>query len=158
MTEKKKQKVLTLTEAQEFLGLIDEYEDRLSGWKDNVSLDKKNIQMVNIEQVTWVGYYDEIKVELKHHIDNLERKLKHQKAIAIKVIYETMQKSMTDRMVDKLAEENNDYQDIYALYLEFKNLYDQADMIVSVFQQRAYAINNIVKIREKELQGITLHT
>jgi len=158
MTIEKKQKVLTVKEAQGFLKLLDEYEDRLSGWKDNVSLDNKNIQMVNIEQVTWVGYYDEIKVELKHHLDDLERRLKRQKAISIKVIYDTMQKSMTDRMVDKLAEENKDYEDIHTLYLEFKNLYEQADMIVNVFQQRAYAINNIVKIREKELQGITLHT
>jgi len=153
----KKQIVLTAKEAENFLSLLDEYEDRLSGWKKNVSLDNKNIQMVNIEQVAWIAYYDEIKVELKHYLDDLDRRLKRQKAIAIKVIYDTMQKSITDRMVDKLAEENKDYENIYALYLEFKNLYERADMIVNAFQQRAYAINNIVKIREKELQGITLH-
>jgi len=152
------QKVLSLKDAEKFLKILNELEDRMSGWKENVSLDGKNIQTVNIEQVAWMGYYDEIKVEVKHHMDDLEHRLKRQKAISIKIIYETMQKSVTDRMVDKLAEENTDYENIYSLYLEFKHVYDKADSIVNVFQQRAYAINNIVKIREKELQEITLHT
>lgn len=157
MTDKK-EKILTRKEIKEYLDLLNEFEDRLSGWKDIVSLDNKNIQTVNIEQVAWMGYYDEIKIEIKHCMDELDRKLKRQKAISIKVIYETTQKSITDRMIDKLAEENKDYENIYTLYLEFKHLYEKADSVVNLFQQRAYSINNIVKIREKELEGITLHT
>ena len=151
-------KILTDKEIKQFLKLLDGFENRLAGWKDNISLDGKNIQTVNIEQVSWLGYYDEIKVELKHYINDLERRLKRQKAISIKIIYETMQKSITDRMVEKLAEENKDYENIHDLFLEFKQLYDQAESVVNIFHQRAYAINNIVKIREKELEGITLHT
>jgi hypothetical protein len=157
MATEKQKPILSEKETKTFLKLLKSFESRLSDWKDNVSLDGKNLEAVNIEQVSWVGYYDEIKVELKYHIDDLQQRLKKQKAIAIKIIYETTQKSITDRMVDKLAEENKDYEDIYCLYLEFKNLYEKADSIVNVFQQRAYAINNIVKIREKELEGTTLH-
>lgn len=139
------------------LAIINDYEKKLSGWEKNVSLDNKNIERVNIEQSSWLAYYDEIKVNLKTMVEYFEYLLKNQKAKDIRVLMRTSEKALTDRMLDKLAEESQDYNDIFMVYLEIKELYLLADSIVNQLYQRAYAINNIVKIREKELQGITLH-
>lgn len=139
------------------LTIINDYEKKLSGWEKNVSLDNKNIERVNIEQSSWLAYYDEIKVNLKTMVEYFEYLLKNQKAQDIRVLMRTSEKSLTDRMLDKLAEDSQDYKDIFMVYLEVKELYLMADSIVNQLYQRAYSINNIVKIREKELQGITLH-
>lgn len=136
---------------------LDKINSELADWKDRISLDNKNIEIVNIEQASWLAYYDEIKVQLKIMLEYMDYRLKEQKSRAMNLLYKTMQKSLTDRMVEKLAEDNKKYKDLFLIYLEVKETYLLADSIVNQFQQRAYTINNIVKIREKELQGITLH-
>ena len=68
-----------------------------------------------------------------------------------------MQKSVSDRTIEKLAEDNKKYKNLFIIYLEVKELYLLSESIVHQLQQRAYSINNIIKIREKEMQGITLH-
>lgn len=137
--------------------IVQKYEKELKGWKENLSLDNKNIEVANVEQASWLAYYDEIKVNLKTMLDYFDYLLKRQKAKDMKALIHSSKKSLTDRMVERLAEESQDYNDLFMIYLEIKELYLTADSIVNQFQQRAYAINNIVKIREKELQGITLH-
>lgn len=139
------------------LNIINDYEKKLSGWQKNLSLDTKNIEKANIEQSSWLAYYDEIKVHLKTMVEYFEYLLKNQKAVDIRVLMRTSDKALTDRMLDKLAEDSQDYKDIFMVYLEVKELYLTADSIVNQLQQRAYALKNIVEIRAKELQGITLH-
>jgi hypothetical protein len=136
---------------------LDRYEAELSDWKENIILDNKNIEVVNIEQASWLAFYDEIKVQLKIMLDYMDYLLKEQKAKSMTLLYNTMQKSISDRAIEKLAEDNKKYKDLFLIYLEVKELYLLADSIVNQIQQRAYSINNIVKIREKELEGITLH-
>lgn len=136
---------------------LEKYENALDGWKANVTLDNKNIEIVNIEQSSWIGYYDEIKVQLKIMLEYVDYLLKEQKAKSMKLLYKTMQKSVSDRTIEKLAEDNPRYKNLFIIYLEVKELYLMADSIVTQLQQRAYSINNIVKIREKELEGVTLH-
>lgn len=136
---------------------LEKYDSALAGWKDNLTLDNKNIEVVNVEQVSWLGYYDEIKVQLKIMLDYMDYLLKEQKSQAMKLLYNTMQKSVSDRAVEKLAEDNKRYKNLFVIYLEVKELYLLAESIVSQLQQRSYSINNIIKIREKELEGITLH-
>lgn len=136
---------------------LEKLEKELDGWQANVSLDNKNIEVVNVEQAAWLAYYDEIKVQLKMMLEYVDYLLKEQKAKAMKLLYRTMQKSVTDRAIEKLAEDNSKYKNLFLIYLEVKELYLLADSIVFQLQQRAYSINNIVKIREKELEGVTLH-
>lgn len=144
-------------ELEHIVQQLEKYEEALEDWKDRVSLDNKNIEVVNIEQSSWLAYYDEIKVQLKMMLDYMDYLLKEQKAKAMKLLYNTMQKSVSDRAIEKLAEDNKRYKNLFLIYLEVKELYTLADSIVNQLYQRAYSINNIVKIREKELEGITLH-
>lgn len=136
---------------------LEKLEKSLDGWQANLSLDNKNIEVANVEQAAWLAYYDEIKVQLKMMLEYVDYLLREQKAKAMKLLYQTMQKSVTDRVVEKLAEDNSKYKNLFLIYLEVKELYMLADSIVFQLQQRAYSINNIVKIREKELEGVTLH-
>lgn len=136
---------------------LEKLEKELEGWQSNISLDNKNIEVVNVEQAAWLAYYDEIKVQLKMMLEYVDYLLREQKAKAMKLLYKTMQKSVTDRTIEKLAEDNSKYKNLFLIYLEVKELYLLAESIVFQLQQRAYSINNIVKIREKELEGVTLH-
>lgn len=136
---------------------LEKLDKALEGWQEKVSLDNKNIEVVNIEQAAWLAYYDEIKVQLKIMLDYLDYLLKQQKAKSMKLLYRTMQKSVNDRAIEKLAEDNKTYKDLFLIYLEIKECYMMADSVVNQLYQRAYSINNIVKIREKGLEGVTLH-
>lgn len=136
---------------------LEKLEKALDGWQANLSLDNKNIEVANVEQTAWLAYYDEIKVQLKMMLEYVDYLLREQKAKAMKLLYQTMQKSVTDRSIEKLAEDNSKYKNLFLIYLEVKELHMLAESIVFQLQQRAYSINNIVRIREKELEGVTLH-
>lgn len=136
---------------------IEKIDSALEGWQERVSLDNKNIEVVNIEQAAWLAYYDEIKVQLKIMMDYMDYLLRQQKSKSMKLLHRTMQRSVNDSTLEKLAEDNKTYKDLFLIYLEVKELYLIANSVVTQLQQRAYSINNIVRIREKELEGITLH-
>lgn len=137
--------------------ILETYETRLNGWESNVKIDGKNIESANIEQASWLAYYDQIKVELRTLVNFLEMK---EKEIRGKLTMEIIRNSSLDhneRTRERMIDAEPEYIKMHSNFLLADEVYRTADMVVNQFLQRAYALNNLVKIRVAQIQDITLY-
>lgn len=137
--------------------VLDDFDQRLSGWKEDVSLGGRNIERANMEQPAFVAYYDQIKAEAESLCNKMEMQAKVAKAKSVKTITNQSQKDHGERTVDKMADTDPAYVAKYMAYLEVKERYLKAKSVVDSLQQRGYSLNNIVKIRIAELNDITIY-
>lgn len=126
--------------------------------KKDISLDKKNIAVANVEQPSLMAYYDEVKSEVKHLVDYSDILLRKKRGELYKHILESLSKSLNDRALDKLIDSDDEYIELYKIHLDVKEVYDKMHNIVNSFSQRSFSLNNLVKIYENQLNNITIHT
>lgn len=131
-------------------------EKRLDGWEKNIQLDGKNIEIANVEQPSWIAYYDQLCVETGIILDYVELQVKKVRAERIKYVRSNSSREYTDTAIQKVIDDNEEFIKIQELYLEVKEIYDKCKAVVEAFKQRSYSLNNIVKIREAELENITI--
>jgi hypothetical protein len=131
--------------------------NKIKNHKDHLSIKGKNIEVANVEQASYLAYYDEIRVDLKSLLAYYEVKVKEAKAAAWKLINDMSKMDHSDREKDILVNNNPSYQKVQRIYLEVKEMYDTLDSICEQFRNRAFTLNNIVKIRVAALEDITLH-
>lgn len=135
---------------------IDSIQDRISNWKTDISLDGKNLQSAVVEQPSLLAYYDQIAVEAEYFMDLMEMQVKKVRAERTKFIRDNFSKEYTDSAIQKLIDGDDQYIKAYRIYLLAKENYDRCKALVEGFKQRSYSLNNIVKIREHELENITI--
>lgn len=143
---------------EQVAGNVLEADERLKGWQDNLTIDGKNLEVCCIEQASWLAYYDEIAVELKYTLDfveMIERMLRGEIMTDIKTRF---QKEYTDTSIQRVIDANPDYIEVHEILLTVQEQYDKARSIVKAFEQRSYSLNNIVKIRENELEHVVVRT
>lgn len=131
-------------------------EKRIDGWEEQIKIDGKNIEVANVEQPSWIAYYDQLCVETGTILDYIELQVKKVRAEQMRHIKDNLSKDYTDSAIQKIIDGNPLYIEKQELYLEVKEVYDKCRAIVEAFKQRSYSLNNIVKIREAELENITI--
>lgn len=129
---------------------------KIENWEEDLKLDGKNIQSAIVEQPSLVAYYDQISVDASYVVDYMEMQLKKVRAERIKFIKENFAKDYTDTAINRVVEGDKEYNKTYALLLEARSAHDRCKAIVDAFRQRAYCLNNLVKIYENELYNITI--
>lgn len=129
---------------------------KIEDWEEDLKLDGKNIQSAIVEQPSLVAYYDQISVDASYVVDYMEMQLKKVRAERIKFIKENFAKDYTDTAINRVVEGDKEYNKTYALLLEARSVHDRCKAIVDAFRQRAYCLNNLVKIYENELYNITI--
>lgn len=144
-------------DASGLMDLIKGYERKLEKWREDISIDGKNIEEVNMQQASLTAYYDQIKIELKAILDFLDMKVKETRSKSLKALNKNSSLSLSDRAKEKILDSDKSYISIYKLFLIAKEVHAKSDMVANNFAQRSYTLNNIVKIREKELENITLY-
>jgi len=141
----------TIEDLQEDLSnlkpILEVYSGLLTDFKKDLSFNNKTLSHVNQEQASLLSYYDQIRVELESLMDYMELRVKEMKVKAMKKIFDNSQKSYGERILEKMAEDDPKYIDIYKKYLICKELFMKAESIVNSFEQRGYSINNITKLR-----------
>ena len=136
--------------------VLDSINKRLEGWEANIRIDGKNIESANVEQPSWIAYYDQIAVEAGTIMDYAEMLVKRVRAERMVYIKVNAGKDYTDTAVQRAIDGDKAYIRYQQLYLEVKEMYEKCKAIVDAFRQRSYSLNNIVKIRENELENITI--
>lgn len=131
-------------------------EKRLSGWEKDIMLDGKNLQAAVVEQPSLLAYYDQIAVEAESMMDYMELMVKRVRAERMKFIKENSSKDYTDSAIQKVIDGDKQYIKTYQIFLEVKELYEKSKSVVEAFKQRSYSLNNLVKIRENDLENITI--
>lgn len=131
-------------------------ERRLAGWEDNIKIDGKNIEAANVEQPSWIAYYDQVAVEMSAIVDYCEILVKKVRAERMQYIKKNSAKDYTDTAIQKAIDGDKEYIVQQQIYLEVREVYDKCKSIVEAFKQRSYSLNNIVRLRENELENITI--
>lgn len=135
---------------------IVEIEKKIENWRDDVSLDGKNLQSAVVEQPSLLAYYDQVAVEAGYYVDLMEMMVKKVRAERIKFIRDNFARDYTDSAIQKAVDGDPQYVKVYEIYIEVKEVYDKCKSLVEAFKQRSYSLNNLVKIHENELENITI--
>lgn len=139
-------------------GNIAKAEAALKDYEDNLTINEKNLELACVEHASWLAFYDEIAVELKYTLEFVDMVEKEVRGNAFKLIKDTFQKEYTDSSIQRVIDANPDYLEVHELLLIVQEQYDKARVVVKAFEQRSYSLNNIVKIREKELEHVVIRT
>jgi len=131
-------------------------EKKMDNWENDIRLDGKNLQSAVVEQPSLLAYYDQIAVEAYTIMDYVETIVKKVRAERMRFIKENSSKDYTDTAIQRAIDGDKEYIKYQTIFLEVKEVYDKAKAIVEAFKQRSYSLNNIVKIREHELENITI--
>lgn len=138
--------------------ILEDTDKRSKGWQDNLEIDGKNLEVCCVQHASWMAYYDEIAVELKYTLEYVEMVEKQVRGDLFKAMKDKFVKEYTDTSLVRVIDANPDYIEVHELYLIVQESYDKARSVVEAFKQRSYALNNIVKIREKELEHVVIRT
>ena len=75
-----------------------------------------------------------------------------------KYVKDTSQKAYTDSTINMVVDANPDFLEVHELLLMAQEQYMKCVKVVKAFESRSYMLNNIVKIREKELEHVVIRT
>lgn len=127
----------------------------LNNKDENIILKGKNLEFANKEQVAWISYYDERRIELETFVKFFNAELLNVRATLFKAM-EQYPRELSDRMKDKYIDGNDEYLKVYELYLSVKELYNHYVSIVETFKARGFALRNITEIRINSLEDVTI--
>lgn len=132
------------------------YEEKIKDWKSHVIIDGKNIEKANIEQSSWLAYYDQIRVELRTLVDFFDMKVKEIRGEVTSYIIQKSEIDHNERTRERMIDASPEYIKIFQYFLQVKEIYNMVDSIVNQFRDRAFVLNNLVKIRIANIQDINL--
>lgn len=137
--------------------ILDEYENKISGWKDDLSLKGKNIEVANVQQASYAAYYDEMKVEIKSLYEYYDMRIKEVRSAALQMIDKHSSKAYTTTEKERLIDSDPSFIKYKRIIIEISEIYNTLLSISDLFKDRKFLLNNIVKIRVASLQDITLY-
>jgi hypothetical protein len=137
-------------------GILREFELKIKNWRTDVKLGGKNIKVANVQQASFLAYYDEIRVDLKSLLNYYEMRVKQVRAESLQAIYKNSKYDYSSTEKDKIIDTDPKYIKYKRIYLEVDEMYNMLSSISEQFKNRAYTINNQVKILVASLEDITL--
>lgn len=122
---------------------------------DNIRLKGKNLELANKEQVAWLSYYDERRIELETYVKFFDSEIARVRSIVFKEM-EQYPRELSDRSKEKYIDSNETYLSVYETYLSVKELYNHYVCIVDTFRSRGFALKNITDIRINSLEDVII--
>jgi hypothetical protein len=137
--------------------ILKEIDKKIKDWKKDLSLNAKNIQLANVEQVSLLAYYDEIRVDTKSLLEYYEMRVKQVRSEALHNINKHASKDYNSIEKDKMIDSDKTFIKYKQIYLDVYEMYNMLSSISEQFKNRAFMLNNIIKIRAAALEDITLY-
>ena len=136
--------------------IIDEYQTVLDQAKSNIQISGKRIDVANVEQASWLAYYDERRVELRTLDKWLEGEVARVRGRLFKSLTENNARDLSDRAKEKYIDTEVAYQNMNAVYLEVHEMYELFMSIVEAFRARGFALNNITRLKVAQVDDVQL--
>ncbi len=136
---------------------IAELNSRMEDWKTDLELNGVNLRVALIKQPSILAYYDQIAVELYACVKHLQAMEKEVRGLVYKKLKEKATRDYTDTAIQRLIDCDSEYMKVHTLLIDVEEIYENCKAIVGAIQQRAYTLNNLVRVYEKELQDITIN-
>ena len=139
-----------------FDAVLDVYKKEIEECEDRVAIRGKTLETALKEQPAWSAYYGERAAELStlvKYMDMQVNKIRGQHTVRYKENYNP---ALSERMMDKYIDKEEDYLDMYESYLEVKELHEKYLQILEAFNRRGFALRDITQARINEIEGVTL--
>lgn len=146
------------TEIEEITKDVLAVSKKLEDSEGDLRIVDKNLETCCVQHASLLAYYDELQVQMKYALNRakmLELKLRGEIYVHIK---ETYKKDYTDTAIKMVIDSNPEYIKQRELVLLVEEVYDRTVSVVESFRARSFSLNNIIKIREKELQDVIIRT
>lgn len=135
---------------------IERYENDLSTYQENLTISGKTLERALKEQPTWSAYYGERLVELNTVVKYLEGQVKMVRGRLTAQYNENYNPSLSERMMDKYIDREQEYLSIYDLLLEVKEIQGKYELVLEAFNRRGFALRDITLARVNEIQEASL--
>lgn len=132
--------------------ILAEYEADIGGAKALIEIKGKTLERANMENPSWLYYYDQKRIELNTLMKFFENEVTRVRGKLFKNYKENHSIELSEREIQRYIDSEQAYLSMFEMFLEVKELYDQYQSIVDAFKARAYALNNMTKIRVASLE------
>lgn len=127
--------------------ITEEYEKEILDLKSHLVLKGKTLEKSNVEQASWLAFYDQRRLELKSVLDYLEMHVEKEYGRLWKSYTENYSRDLTPKDKENYIKHDQKYVDAKNLYFEIQDLHAKYQMAVDAFQARGYALNNITRAK-----------
>lgn len=136
--------------------LLFKYEDALVGYEQNLAIKGKNLEKANVENPSWMAYYDQRRIELHSLVKFVEMKLDQTKGKLWKMYTENYSRELAARDKDQYIAREAEYLKVYQVLITVEELQKKYSSVVDAFQNRGYALRNITSLRVSSMEDVVL--
>lgn len=136
--------------------ILDKYEEALNGYEQNLQIKGKNLERANVENPSWLAYYDQRRIELNSIMKFVDMKLEEVKGKLWKSYTENYSRELASRDKEQYIKKEQAYLTIYQVLITVEELQKKYTTVVDAFQARGYALRNITSIRVASLEDVVL--
>lgn len=136
--------------------LLFKYEDALAGYEENLKIKGKNLEKANVENPSWLAYYDQRRIELNSIARFVEMKLEQTKGKLWKAYTENYSRELSARDKDQYIAREAEYLKVYQVLITVEELLKKYSSVVDSFQNRGYSLRNITSLRVATMEDVVL--
>lgn len=133
--------------------IIDEYEEHLVSSPNRLAISGKTLQQANVEQATWMSFYDQKRVELYVLKKYMEREVDRVRGKLWVQYTETHSRDLNYRDKDNYINQEKAFLTKNELSMTVTEVHDKYAALVDAFRTRGFALNNIVKLRTSAIEN-----
>ena len=136
--------------------ILSEYDNELDLVESRLALENMTIERANMENPTWLSFYDQKKVELKILNDYMEMKVNQVRGRLFARYKENNMVALNATEINQYINNEEAYIEQFELLLEVQEVYEKYKQTIEAFNARGYALNNITKLRIASLEDAVL--
>lgn len=136
--------------------ILDKFEAALEGHENHLKIKGKNLESANVENPSWMAYYDQRKIELHSLARFIEMKLEQEKGKLWKAYTEAYSRELSARDKDQYISKDPSYLKVYQVLIIIEELLKKYSSVVDAFQNRGYALRNITSLRVASMEDVVL--
>jgi hypothetical protein len=134
--------------------VLNQYRSYLDEAPDRLRISGKPLGKANGEQVGWLAYYDERRVELKALVKYTDMRVASVRGRLYRQYTEIHSRELSDRMKDKYIDNDNDYLVMNELLIEIEEVYEKMVAVVEAFKARGFALRNLTELAVHEINEV----
>lgn len=139
-----------------FDDIIKMYESDLLDCRDNITIRGKSLETALKEQPAWSAYYGERAAELSILVKYLDMQVNRVRAQHTVRYKENYNPALSERLMDKYIDKEQDYLDMFEMYLEVKELHEKYLQVLEAFNRRGFALRDLTTAKVHQLQDDVL--
>lgn len=123
------------------------YDKEIAKYEEELKLDGKTYSSANAEQAGLMSWYSELADDLGILLEEMERRVKKQRAIAMKKFMGKDPKAYSDKRLEQIIADDKDLEKIEKAKLEVQERHEKAKTALNGFIRRGFSLNNLTQIR-----------